>query len=189
MGMNTFYNVRKAVFVHGLASLSLSGWLHLLIVSGALPGVCCNVLAPWNSTASDPLPPAIHDSALTQQPLNTVPISTWGEGLGRPQCTPEQGCPDTSTGKQTQTSASRSCLLSALGSQGNPRQKTKMLAFNSRAPCSKDASFPCLPCYCVLSLNPFFFLIPLIWLELHVNHLSPQILLGSEDSGGKGINI
>ncbi|KAB1263998.1 Rab effector MyRIP [Camelus dromedarius] len=46
------------------------------LASGAHPGVCCDVLAPWNSTASDPLPPAVHDSALTQQPSNTAWIST-----------------------------------------------------------------------------------------------------------------
>lgn len=78
----------------------------------------------------------------------------------------------------------RGLAHSALGSRGNPRQKTKTLASNSRAPCSKDASFPCL-LLCVVFKIPFFF-IPLIQLELHVNYLSKGILLGWGDGGGKG---
>ena len=41
-----------------------------LLPAGAHPGVCCDVLAPWHSSTSDPLPPAVHNSALTQQPSN-----------------------------------------------------------------------------------------------------------------------
>lgn len=52
------------------------------VASGAHSGVSCDVLAPWNSTASDPTASAVHDSALTQQPLNTVRIPTWGGSLG-----------------------------------------------------------------------------------------------------------
>lgn len=76
-------------------------------------------------TASSP-----HDSALTQQPLNTVRISTWGEGLGRPPCAGLSWCP---TQKASQASALWSWPPSALGSPGNLRRKTKTLASNSRA--------------------------------------------------------
>lgn len=92
-------------------------------------------------------------------------------GPGRPQGTTARGCPDTSPRKQSRTGALWSCPLSALGSQGNPRQKTQTLTSNSRAPCSKDASFPCPLCYYVLSFRSFFFGggVPLIQLEVYVN--------------------
>lgn len=109
--------------------LAFTKWLiasaHFL-TSGAHPGVCCDVLAPWNSTASDPLPPAVHDSALTQQPSNYCTDFHLRRGPGRPQRTPAQGCPDTSARKQTQTSAPRSwSLLSALGSRGTQDRKSR----------------------------------------------------------------
>lgn len=131
----------------------------LCLPTGAHSGVSGDVLASRDSTANNPLPPAVHDSALTPQPSNTVRISTWREGLGRPRCTAAQGCPDTSPSKQSWTWALPACLLSALGSQGNPRQQTETLASNSRAPCSKDASFPYLLCYYVLSLRLFLVLV------------------------------
>lgn len=71
-----------------------------------------------------------------------------------------EGCPDTSPRAQSH-SALRSRPLSALGSWGNPRQKTMMLASNSRAPRPKDASFPCSLCYCVSSFPSFFFFDPI----------------------------
>lgn len=102
---------------------------------------------------------------------------------GRPRCAAAQGCPDTSPRKQSRTCALRSCPRSALGSQGDPRQPAAPRVSNSRAPCAQDASFPCPLCYSVvfkisLSLS-FFFLVPLIQLEVRVNsYLSKGKQLG-----------
>lgn len=88
--------------------------------------------------------------------------------------------------------------LSALGSQGNPRQQTEMLASNSRAPCSKDASSPYLLCYCVLSLRLVLvlvlvwgiFWVPLTQVEVRANrYLSKGKLLGAEGVEGSEIYI
>lgn len=144
------------VFNH-LSSLLPSGWRQCAhcLTSGAQPGVCCDVLAPWNSTASDPLPPAVHTTVPWPNShgiLYGFPPKerAWGDHsapLHRAVLIPH---PESSPRFQH-------CGLahSALGSQGNPRQKTKTLASNSRAPCSKVAPFPCL-LLCVVFKIPFF---------------------------------
>ena len=159
--------------------------------SGAHPGVCCDVLAPWSPTASDPLPPAYTTVPCPNSHRIAARISTWGEGLGRPQHTPAQGCPDTSARKQTQTSASRSCLLSALGSQGNPRQNPRRWLPTAELHVQKMRPLPVHFALCVVFKTSFYFIFftLLIQLELHVNNLSQNTVLGSGDSGGKGVNI
>lgn len=116
-------------------------------------------------------------------------ISTQGEGLGRPRCTAARGCPDTSPRRQSQTLVLRSRPLSALGSQGNPRRNTWMLASNSRAPRSKDAWCPCLICYCALPLLSLSVFIPLVQLEYHVKSLVNVKIVGGGGEWGSSQNV
>lgn len=182
MSMNTFCDIKKqqpfpmpllpsatGLTVCSLSRLRSPLWNPLWCIS-ATEHHC-----QW-PTAS-----GVHDSALTQQPLTTIWISTWGEGLGSHGA---QGCPDTSPRERSQTSAWWSCPLSALGSQEKPGQKTKMLASNSRVPRPKMHHVPV--CFATVCCLRDFFFNPFASTEMTYQQFVQRKMVGWGWGGGGG---
>lgn len=134
---------------------------------------------PWNSTASDPLPPAVHDSALTQQPSNTVWISTRGQSPGRPWCPIAQGCPVTSP-ESSPRLQHLGLAYSLPSAPGNPRQKTKTLTSNSRALRQRMHLLPVhFATVCCLLVFSFFFLCnPFVSTRIPCQHSVQRKIVG-----------